>query len=122
MATITLDSIRESIEKKYAPVVIDLGGGKSCTLVAAMRLSKEDRRKLVGLQDAANKADGDNMTPEQVDGLVDLLKDMIGIVASKPAEAKALLAACGDDLAMLQAVIEEYMGGTEPGEASPSPA
>lgn len=115
MPTITLDSIRESIEAKYEPLRIPFGD-QQVELVQAMRLPKAKRDQLGGIQDRINRSDGDT------DVAIEGMRDLIRLVAIGPADAFLEAISGDDELAILGEVIQEYSGTTRPGEASPSPA
>lgn len=108
MTAFTLDDIRAAAEAKYGATEIDLGDALIVRLLNPLRLPKTKRDKLQGLQDSLN---GDDVDQEQV------LRDLIETTAETKAQAKALLIACGDDLAMLVSVFEKYAKGTQAGEA-----
>lgn len=108
MAGITLDNIRQAADDKYGPFVVEGVPGGDVTLVNALRLSKDKRKKLTDMQ---SDEDGDQD---------EKLRDMIRLVADSPASAKRLLDALGDDLAQLAVVLNEYGQAARLGEASPS--
>ncbi len=111
MATITLDQIRADIEKKYAPLEVDLGDRK-VLLITALRLPKDKRRQLFGLQ---QQTDGDD-----ADAAEKAMHDIVRIIAKTTADGDALLKAVGDDLAVLSEILNEYGRVSQPGEASRS--
>jgi len=117
MATITLDDIRQAIERKYAPVVIEFGDGKTCTLRQALRLSKQDRVRLRELQESANT---DGETEEDLEAVMNALREIIRIAATSKAEANALLKAVGEDELVLTGILQTWMDDTQAGEASGS--
>lgn len=125
MATITLDEIRASLDRKYGPTIIDLGNDRTCVLRAPIRLPKEDRRALRTLQESLNKLQEDREDaegPDVEDELVEGLQGIFRVAAEDKATAEEFLAAAGDDLAVLREVLEMWQESTEPGEASPSPS
>lgn len=115
MPTITLDSIRESIEVKYEPLKIPFGD-QQVELVQALRLPKTKREQLNGIQDRINASDGD--TEVAIEGM----RDLIRLVAIGPVDAFLDAIAGDDEMAILGEVIHEYSGTTRAGEASASPA
>lgn len=127
MPTITLDEIRQSLDRKYGPTVIELGEGRSCVLRSPIRLPKADRRALRELQERLNKlqeddGDADAAGADVEDELVDGLREIFRVAAEDKASAEEFLAAAGDDLGFLREVLELWQESTEPGEASPSPS
>lgn len=111
MASFSLDDIRTAAEAKYGSTDIDLGDGRVVVLQNPLRLGKKDRDALTGLQDKLEAPDADQ---------VDVLGDAILLVAKDKAVAKDLLAAIGDDLAVLAEIFEQYTKGSQVGEASAS--
>lgn len=106
-SAITLDSIREAAEKKYGSREVELGDGKSISLRNPLRLSKTERDEL------------SDLNIDQFDEPVDYFKKAFALVASEK-ESEELAKVLGDDVAFYMALFEEYMGGVELGEASPS--
>lgn len=104
MPSITLADIQAAADRKYGPLVVDLGDRK-VELVNPIRLSKEKRDKLTSIDDQT-----------------DVDKKLAAIVrlACSPADAKALLAAVGSDLAALAEIVSQWTQAAQVGEASPS--
>ena len=116
MPSVTLADIQEAAERKYGPYIIELSGGQTCTLVNAIRLSKDKRKKVLSLQDKINGEEKD-VDEANVD---EFLEDMIRLVAKSKADADRLIKAAGGDLAILMSVVEGYSEGSQLGEASGS--
>lgn len=112
MASFKLDDIRAAAEAKYGATEIEIEDGKTVRLVNALRLTKDKRALISALEDDAPEGE----EKDQEEGLFDLIR----IVAETPAQAELLLAAVGDDLAILAEIVETYSKGTQMGEASPS--
>lgn len=110
--TFTLDNFREAAERKYGSMLIEMGDDV-LTLRNALRLSSAERKELTSSQDAAEDNDDE-------EGAIESLRNVIRVAAQEKKLAEDFLALVGDDAAVLMAVIEEYMGSTETGEASPS--
>jgi hypothetical protein len=110
LSTVTLDSIRAAAEAKYGSTDIDLGT-RTVKLLNPLRMPKKQRTALVAVQEKLN-ADGADQEA--------LLSEALALVAESPVAAKALLAAIGDDLAVLVEVFKHYSEGTQAGEASAS--
>lgn len=110
MAAFALDDIRAAAEKKYGATDVDTGS-ETVRLLNPLRLTKEARKRLVKIQDELNSDDADQEA---------LLAEALVLVAESERKGKALLRAIGDDLAVLASVFEEYVGGTNAGEASAS--
>lgn len=106
-SAITLDFIRDAAERKYGARAVELGDGKTISLINPLRLPKEKREALSDLDFS------DSEEP------VEYFREAFTLVSSK-AEADRICKALGDDPALYMALFEEYMNGTELGEASPS--
>ncbi|SDI41191.1 hypothetical protein SAMN05421505_14934 [Sinosporangium album] len=115
MPQITLADIKEAADRKFGPLVIDMGDGQSVTLLNPLRMPKTARTKLTALQ---KELDGEDATDESAEAA---LPKIVRLVAASKADADRLLAAVGDDLATMQEIFEEYAKATQPGEASASP-
>jgi hypothetical protein len=107
MPSITLADIQAAADKKYGPLVVDLGNDKSVTMRNPLRLPKAKRAALAAL-------DGDGADVDAK--LAEIVK-----IACAPADAKALLSAVGDDLPALAEIVSEWTSSAQVGEASPSP-
>lgn len=116
MPTITLDEIKESIERKYEPLNITLPDGTTVTLVQALRLPSARRAEIRAIQENISR---DGITDTEVmDGCRGILK----AAATNQVAAGKLLKAIGDDLAALQELLMEYGKASQVGEASSSPS
>lgn len=111
MKTITLDSIREAVEAKYASYDVEYAEGKVVRLLNAIRIDKDKRDKLLDLQRAL-KEDGADQAA--------LLADCLRAVADNKARADELIKAVNGDLAILMELFSEYSKATQVGEASAS--
>lgn len=105
-----LDDIRAAAESKYGSTDINLGT-RIVKLLNPLRLPKKQRDALIAVQERLNAEDADQEA---------LLAEALSLVAESGAAAKALLAAVGDDLAVLVEVFARYSEGTQAGEASAS--
>ena len=106
MANFTLDDIRKAADAKYGSTNID-----GTELVNPLRLTKEKRAALTGLQ---GKLDAEDADQEEI------LAEALQLVSRTEAQGETLLAGIGGDLAVLVSVFEKYMEGAQVGEASPS--
>lgn len=107
MATLSLDSIRDAADKKYGGLVVDLGD-ETVELKNPLRLSKENRERLSGLEKTDDDADP-----------LDYFAELYEVLAGKEG-AKKLLKALGDDIPLHMTLVGNLTEGTELGEASPS--
>lgn len=104
MPSITLADIQAAADKKYGPLVVDLGD-KTVEMRNPLKLSKASREKLSALD-----------TQDDIDAK---LVAIVRIACSAP-DAKALLAVVGDDLTVLAEIVKEWTGSAQVGEASTS--
>jgi len=123
--TFTLDSLREEVEKKYAPVKIGLKDGSEVTLRNLIRMDKKERKLVLDLLDALKDSDGkseDDLDSEEVDDLIATVGKILPIIAETAARGRKLASEIGDDFALTTLVLERWMGATKLGEAPNSPA
>lgn len=140
MATIKLDTIRENVSRKYAPLVIELDADNAVSLRQVIRLSKAERDALTKLQAdrvreareaernekarlarvEAGEVDDSDLSDTSDESLLSYFKAFIKLVADSPAGAEALFAALDDDVAILGEIVTEYSESTQVGEASSS--
>lgn len=113
MAKFTLDDIREAAEKKYGSFDIELPDGETVSLLNPMRMDKAKRKELGALQERLNAL---SESEESVDE-ESVVEEMLTLVAASPAQAKRLLKALGDDMAMKITVFNQYGESTQAGEA-----
>lgn len=111
MAGITLADIRKAADEKYGPYVVSGVPGGDVTLVSAVRLSKEARKKLTQLQEQQDDTEADQDA---------LLRDMVRIVAESADAATRLLDAIGEDNAQLAVLLEAYGEASQLGDRSAS--
>lgn len=112
MPSFTLADIQAAADEKYGPTVIELEDGP-VVLVNPLRMSKATRQKFMALGQ-----------PKEGEAEIDVdekLAEMIRL-ATKPADAKRLLAAVGGDLAQLKEIVELWTKASQLGEASASPS
>lgn len=108
---ISLDAIRADAERKYGSTDVALSDGSTVKLLNALRLPKQTRNTIRDLQGKLREDGADQEA---------LLEEVLSLVASSPARAKALMDEIDGDLAVLVAVFERYSEGTSAGEASAS--
>lgn len=113
MSSFSLDDIRAAADAKYSSTDIEVDEKTTVHLLNPLRLPKEKRDELAGIQDQMD-AEGVDVDQEK------LLGDAIRLVADHPKKADALLSAVGGDLAVLAQIFETYGKGTQVGEASAS--
>lgn len=113
---ISLDSIREDVERKFKPVVIDLGGTE-VTLRNLLRLDATKRREVTALLKSVQR-DGDESV--DADEVLASMHKVLEIVADDVKSGKALTKALAGDLTVTMEVIHLWTEATQPGEAENS--
>lgn len=117
----TLDSLREEVEKEFAPVKIVLSDGTEVTLRNLLRLPKGDRAKVVAKLKVLESVDksGESEDSNELDLLATTAVEILVLVAD---HGKKLADELGDDLSIILKVLGVWMDTSQPGEAQPSPA
>lgn len=115
----TLDSMREEIEREFAPCQFEIADGKVVTLRNLMRLNKKVREQVYKLLDAMteNQKDEEVGALESTEKSAQIALGIIPLVADDPKLGAALAAAIEDDLALTLRVFSTWMEGTQAGEA-----
>lgn len=112
---ITLASIKATVKEKYAPTIINLGGGKKVELAQPIRLGESDREALFEQIDSLQGVEERNP-----DEMFDAIRSILAILAGDGAEA--LFTAVGDDNLVLMELFSAWSEANQPGEAESSPA
>lgn len=116
----TLDSLREEVEKEYAPLKIQLSDGTEITLVSLLRLPKKSRDAVLAALDALDSEDEGTTTSAGVDSTLATALKVLELVSGTG--GKRLVKELGDDLALTMKVLNSWTAATQPGEAKSSPA
>lgn len=107
-----LTEIRAAVDKKFAPTEVDLEDGKApVVLNHPLRLDAKVRARLGDLSSTLEEEGVDQ-------GAV--IEALLVDAARVPADGKRLVKALGGDVAILMAVLEEWIKDNTLGEASPS--
>jgi len=117
--TFTLDSLREEVEKEFAPVKITLSDGTEVTLLSLLRLKGKDRKAVLEALDAL-EADDEASTSDEVDLTLATALTVLELVAKD--NGKKLVKELGDDLALTMKVLNAWTAATQVGEAGNSPS
>lgn len=119
--TFTLDSMREEMDKKYAPVTLDLGGGDVVVLQNVLRIKAGDRKEALSLikqiQSLTESKDDAELSEEDLDAVNELQEKILQLAADKP---ELLDAAVGGDPMIVMEIFNRWMESTQAGEASSS--
>jgi len=117
----TLDSIREEIEKEFAPCQFELSDGKTVTLRNLLRVPKNKREQVYGLLDelsAIQKSDVEGLVATEKSAEVAL--QILPLVADSEKLGRQLVESIEEDLALTLRVFSRWMDGTQAGEAEDS--
>ncbi|MGZ6053977.1 MAG: phage tail assembly protein [Isosphaeraceae bacterium] len=117
----TLDSIREEVEKEFAPVKVALSDGTEVTLRNLLRLNKDARKEVLkALKDLEDIQGEDGTSVEEIELLVDSAETVLVKLAG--ADGEKLVKEIDGDVSMLLKIMEYWMGSSQPGEAQNSPS
>lgn len=116
MKKITLNSIRESIEQKYAPLEIEVDDKTTVRLIPPLRLPDADLQRIQDIAEASEREDDE----DNVSKITDQLQEIVMLAADDKATAKRLIEAVSGDRAILAEIVETYFKAQSVGEASPS--
>ncbi|MBM4592055.1 hypothetical protein GS454_01345 [Rhodococcus hoagii] len=115
----TLDSMREEIEREFAPLKINLADGSEVDLRNILRLPKTERTKAAAqlkVVQEVQKEDTEELT--RVDALAEAMLPLLEILAGS--KGKKLVEELSDDTMLTLKVFTAWMSRSQPGEAKPS--
>ncbi|MDV6975339.1 phage tail assembly protein [Mycobacterium intracellulare] len=120
----TLDALREETKRKFAPVVIGLSDGSEVKLSSILKLPKASRELVSTTIEQLDDLQPEEDDPASIELLSEALSKVFNVIADKPAK---LLKELDDEdpmvkLHMMGEVIDRWIGATQLGEASNSPA
>lgn len=118
----TLDSMREEIEKEFAPCQINLADGKVVTLRNLLRVPKKNREEVYTLLDElaeAQKSDDEesNGSLLATEKSAQIALKIFPLVADSEKLGRQLVESIEEDLALTLRVFSAWMEGTQAGEA-----
>lgn len=118
----TLDSLREEVEKEFAPVEIGLSDGTKVVLRSLIRCDEKTRKAVTAELEGFNELTGDdeNEDPEKVEKLVTTASNVLRLVAGS--DGRKLIKELDGDIHLILKVLQTWMEATQPGEATSSPA
>lgn len=116
----SLDTLREDVEKKFAPVTITLSDGEEIVLRNIMRLSKDDRKAVLAVIEEI-QAEGDDSQADSIESTLAGIAKLFGIIAQTKAKGAKLVKEIGDNLPLTTAVFSAWMKESQLGEAGNSP-
>lgn len=117
----TLDSLREEVEREFAPVKIVVSDGSEVTLRNILRLPKKQREKVMEklrVLESAEKSD-DEGDSDQIGRLAAAAIEVLALVAD---HSDKLVEDLDGDAGVILKVLGVWMESSQPGEAQPSPA
>jgi hypothetical protein len=118
----TLDSMREEIEKEFAPFQITVDG-KTLTLRNLLRVPKKHREEVYALLDELASTQGESTesgTLSETERSAQIALKIIPLVADNEKLAGVLVSNIEDDLALTLRVFSTWMESTQAGEAGDS--
>lgn len=124
----TLEALREETVRRYAPTKVDLGADGSIELKSILRISTEDRKKVLAIIEDLNDIDTDDESEESVEEWSELVVDSCAnIFKLITKSSKKLLANLDHDDPTIKAnlhtaVLHRWVSGTQLGEAGSSPS
>lgn len=118
---VTLDSLREAVQRKYAPVAVQLSDGAEVVLRGILRLTKDERDKVTDSFGLVEALDDDQTFEDLSEAdrkeLVDSVSEVLLLLAES--RGSRLVSELGGDLPMLMQVLEAWVEASQPGEAAP---
>jgi hypothetical protein len=115
----TLDSLREEVEKKFAPVKIALKDGSEVILASVLRLDSDIRKTVVKALEEISSLEDKEESPEALDHMVEAISKVLNAIADKP--QKLLQELHSDDvqvkLHMMTKIVSVWAKETQLGEA-----
>lgn len=123
MATFSLTDLKNAVDKKYAPTIVE-NGSDTYTLQNLLQLSEKDREAVLDLLDqltAKKDPDEDGESSDRLDVSAELeaFSSVIRLVEVN-GRGQDLLDLFGDNPAVLLELGTVWMNGSELGEAVPS--
>lgn len=118
----TLDSMREEIEKEFAPCQIEVEG-KTLTLRNLLRVPKKNREEIYMLLDELGelqRLDDDEASLVNTEKSAQIALQILPLVADSEKLGRTLVESIEDDLALTLRVFATWMEGTQAGEAEGS--
>jgi hypothetical protein len=112
----TLDSLREEIEREFAPLQFE-ADGETFVLRNVLRLGSDERKAILEkLKEMNPEGESDEADPDEA------LEATLFVLTTVAADRKGakLRKLIGDDLILAMKLMERWTEATQPGEAEPS--
>ena len=126
----TLDALRSETIRRYAPTVIDLGGGSEVELSSILRLREKDRKEVLNVIESLNEieldedADDDAELVDWSEAIVEACTKIFWLIT--PGYKKLVTKLDHDDpkikANLFTAVLTRWVGESQLGEAESSPS
>jgi len=126
----TLDALRAETIRRYAPTVIDLGGGSEVELSSILRLREKDRKQVLEAIESLNDLDVDDDSDDEADliewseAVVEVCTKIFKLIT--PGYKKLAAKLDHDDpkikANLFTAVLTRWIGESQLGEAESSPS
>jgi hypothetical protein len=114
----TLDSLREEVEKQYAPVTITLADGSEVLLRNLLRLPRKLREEALETLRELENVEQDSADESSVDKMTEVASSVLDLVAESG--GKRLIRELDGDLTLTMKVLQRWMESTQVGEAERS--
>lgn len=115
MATFSLEQLKETVERNFAPVIIEAEGRDSFKLVNLLRLPEKKRERVMELLESLDSDD----SSEVASSVDNILTEVITIITAED-RGKELIKLVGSDTATLTTLMNVYQEGSELGELDKS--
>lgn len=119
MPQVSLIDFQKAADEKFGDYEITLPAGDVACFVQAVRLPKAKRRKLAEALDMQARA-AQAEAEESDDDIFDMFKDAFRVAAKSAKDFRELEKAVGDDPAIWTDLFNDFVEGSDMGEASPS--
>jgi hypothetical protein len=116
-----LDSLREEIEREYAPFVLQ-AGEQEFTLQSLLRVPRKVRDAVIERLKTLDTKEGKDVEVDDLDedGTVEAIQFILSSV-TKDNKGRGLIKVLGDDMVLLMKIMQKWQEATQPGEAQDSP-
>ena len=119
---LTLDALLADVEREYAPLEIELPGGKVVRLQQLVTIQPKERRlKVYEALDELQKLNDSEKGLAGTEDTVAAILELLPLVADSEEQGLRLVELIGDNLAAVMKVFGAWMDGTQAPEADSSP-
>lgn len=120
---LTLDALLADVEREYAPLEIELPGGKVVRLQQLVTIQPKERRlKVYEALDELQKLNDSEKGLAGTEDTVAAILELLPLVADSEEQGLRLVELIGDNLAAVMKVFGAWMDGTQAPEADSSPS